>query len=64
MPISKEKKELPPSNINLPNEKCIHFMEHFKYLGSLISLELNEDTEIASRINKAKISNGNTPPFF
>jgi hypothetical protein len=62
---NKQRKErTTPSNINLPNEKCIHFTEHFKYLGSLISLELNEDAEITFRINKAKSLMGILHHFF
>jgi hypothetical protein len=52
--IEQRKEKIAPNNIFLSNEKCIHFTEQFKYLGSLISLELNEDAEIAFRINKAK----------
>jgi hypothetical protein len=62
--IKQRKEKTTPSNINLPNEKCIHFTEQFKYLGSLISLELNEDAEIASRINKAKSIMGFLRHFF
>ncbi len=52
--IKQRKEKINPSNINLPNMKCIHFTEQLKYLGSLISLELNEDAEISPCINKAK----------
>jgi hypothetical protein len=58
------KEKLTPSNINLTNEKCIHFTEQFEYLGSLISLELNEDAEIATHINKAKSLMGILCHFF
>jgi hypothetical protein len=61
---SKQRKEFTPSNINLPNKKCIHYTEHFKYLGSLISLELNEHAEIAPHINKAKSLLGIIHNFF
>jgi hypothetical protein len=58
------KEKTTPSNINPPNEKCIHFTEHFKYLGSLFSLEHTEDAEISSRINKAKFLMGILHHFF
>jgi hypothetical protein len=62
--IKQRKGKITPSNINLPDEKCIHFTEQYKYLGSLISLELNEDAEIASCINKAKSLMGILHHFF
>jgi hypothetical protein len=63
---NKQRKErTAPSNINLPNEKCIHFTEHFKYLGSLSSLNLNKDAEIASPVNnKSKSLMGILLHFF
>jgi hypothetical protein len=54
MPTNKEKKKHPQCNITLPGKKCNHFMEQFKYLGSLISLKLYEDAEIASGVKNDK----------
>jgi hypothetical protein len=36
----------------LPNDKKVHFMHSLKYLGSIITPLLNEDTEIDVRIKK------------
>jgi hypothetical protein len=61
---------LPPSKIPLinakktPNEKCIHFMDQFKYLGSFISPELNKDTETVTRSKKRKSIIGNLIPLI
>ncbi len=38
--------------------KTIHFTWQFKYLGSFISPELNEDDEIAHHIKKLNPSRG------
>ena len=50
--------------ILLPNEKKVHFTNKFKYLGSLITPLLNEDSEIEARINKAKSIMGASKYFF
>jgi hypothetical protein len=47
-----------PSTIALPNTQFVKFTHSFKYLGSTITTELNEDTEIKIRINKAKSTLG------
>jgi hypothetical protein len=39
------KKILPP-NILLPNDQHVQFTHNFKYLGSIISTELNKDAEV------------------
>jgi hypothetical protein len=54
---------LPPDLI-LPNNQQVQFTHCFKYLGSLISTELNENAEIKTRINKAKATMGRTKHFF
>jgi hypothetical protein len=41
-----------PNNINLPDGKYIRFTWQFKYLGSVISPELNKNAEITHRIKK------------
>ena len=43
-----------PKDIVLTNNKKVHFVNKFKYLGSIITPLLNEDTEIETRIKKAK----------
>jgi hypothetical protein len=48
------KKRKPHCIINLSNGKNIQFTRQVKYLGSFVSLELHEDTEIAYRIKKAE----------
>ena len=62
--IKQQKEKDIPCNIDLPNEKYIHFMNQFKYLGSLNSLELNKDTKIASNIKNAKSLMGILNHFF
>ena len=51
-------------HILLPNGKKVHFTNKFKYLGSLITPLLNEDSEIEARINKAKSIMGASKYFF
>jgi hypothetical protein len=58
--VKQQKEKDFPSNIDLPNEKCIHFTNQFKYLGSLISLELIKDAKIASYIKKPNHSLGSS----
>ena len=41
-----------PEDIYLPGNKKIHFVNKFKYLGTIITLLLNEDLEIETRIKK------------
>ena len=53
-----------PKDILLPNGKKVHFTNKFKYLGSLITPLLNEDSEIEARINKAKSIMGASKYFF
>ena len=43
-----------PEKLLLPNNKHIHFINKFKYLGSTITPLLNKDIEIETRISKAK----------
>jgi hypothetical protein len=47
-----------PSTIALPNNQFVKFTHSFKYLGSTITTELNEDTEIKICINEAKSTLG------
>ena len=48
----------------LPDEKKVHFVHSFKYLGSIITPLLNEDTEVEVRIKKAKSLMGAAKTFF
>jgi hypothetical protein len=57
-------KNILPENILLPGNKKIHFVNKFKYLGSLITPMLNEDLEIDTRIKKAKSLMGAAKYFF
>ena len=41
-----------PKDLLLPNNKKIHYVNKFKYLGSIITPLLNEDTEIVARIKE------------
>jgi hypothetical protein len=59
---TKEKKNL--EDITLSDGKMIHFVQHFKYLGSTITPLLNEDTKIEERIKKAKSIMGASRHFF
>ena len=43
-----------PEQLLLPNNKKVHFINKFKYLGSIITLLLNKDAETHARIKKAK----------
>eukprot|EP00590_Aulacoseira_subarctica_P011527 CAMPEP_0172420586 /NCGR_PEP_ID=MMETSP1064-20121228/6945_1 /TAXON_ID=202472 /ORGANISM="Aulacoseira subarctica , Strain CCAP 1002/5" /LENGTH=265 /DNA_ID=CAMNT_0013160611 /DNA_START=341 /DNA_END=1141 /DNA_ORIENTATION=+ len=49
---NKNKKILPDIQLN-SNTNLIHFVQEFKYLGSIISNDLKEDNEIKARIRKA-----------
>jgi hypothetical protein len=49
---NKNKNLLPDVKLN-NNNNFIHFVQNFKYLGSIISNDLKEDTEIKARIQKA-----------
>jgi hypothetical protein len=53
-----------PEDISLPGNKKIHFVNKFKYLGSLITPLLNEDLEVETRIKKAKSLMGAAKHFF
>jgi hypothetical protein len=53
-----------PEDLTLPNDKKVHFMHKFKYLGSTITPLLNEDAEIDARIKKAKSLMGVAKSFF
>jgi tRNA G37 N-methylase Trm5 len=46
---NKNKNLLPDITLN-NNTNFIHFVQNFKYLGSIISNNLKEDTEIKARI--------------
>jgi hypothetical protein len=54
----------PLHNIALPDNQHIQFTNNFKYLGSILSPELNEDAEIKARIRKAKSLIGTAKHFF
>jgi hypothetical protein len=54
----------PPEDLILPNDGRIHFTNKFKYLGSIITPLLNEDSEIEVRIKKAKSIMGLSKHFF
>lgn len=51
-------------DIILLNDNRIHFASKYKYLGSIITPLLNEDTEIDSRIKKAKSLMGFSKLYF
>mmetsp|Transcript_29047 Transcript_29047/g.41603 ORF Transcript_29047/g.41603 Transcript_29047/m.41603 type:complete len:89 (+) Transcript_29047:1176-1442(+) len=53
-----------PEDIYLPGNKKIHFVNKFKYLGTIITTLLNEDLEIETRIKKAKSLMGAARHFF
>jgi hypothetical protein len=53
-----------PEDIFLPDNKKIHFLNKFKYLGSIITPLLNEDLEVETRIKKAKSLMGAARHFF
>ena len=57
-------KNILPEDILLPRNKKIHFVNKFKYLGSLFTPMLNADLEIDSRIKKAKSLMGVAKHFF
>jgi hypothetical protein len=52
------------NNKTLPDNKHVQFTHSFKYLGSLITTELNEDAEIRTCIKKAKSTMGIAKHFF
>jgi hypothetical protein len=54
----------PEAVLALPDEKKIHFVRKFKYLGSIITPLLNENAEIEARIKKAKSIMGIARTFF
>ncbi len=58
------KEETMPEDLYYTNVTRINFTRHFKYLGSIITPELTEDTEIKAQINKAKLIMGRSRPFF
>ena len=51
-------------DLTLPDEKKVHFVHSFKFLGSIITPLLNEDTEVEVRIKKAKSLMGAAKTFF
>ena len=53
-----------PDDIILSDNKKVHFVNKFKYLGSLITPLLNEDIEIEVRVKKAKSIMGAAKHFF
>jgi hypothetical protein len=53
-----------PEDLLLPNGKKVHYVNKFKYLGSIITPLLNEDAEIEARIKKAKSIMGASKYFF
>ena len=53
-----------PEDILLTNNKKVHFVNKFKYLGSIITPLLNEDIEIEARIRKAKSIMGASKHFL
>jgi hypothetical protein len=57
-------KNILPEDIILANRKKVHFVNKFKYLGSIITPLLNEDIEIDTRIKKAKSIMGTAKTFF
>jgi len=53
-----------PEDLLLPNNKKVHYVTKFKYLGSIITPLLNQDIEIQTRITKAKSIMGASKHFF
>jgi hypothetical protein len=53
-----------PSDLILPNEKRVHFVHKFKYLGSIVTPLLNEDAKVEARIKKAKSLMGIARTFY
>jgi hypothetical protein len=53
-----------PEDILLPNNKKVHYVNKFKYLGSIITPLLDEDVEIEARIRKAKSIMGASKHFL
>ncbi len=53
-----------PEDLTFPDGSRIHFTKSFKYLGSVVTPCLNEDTEIEMRIRKAKSLMGYAKHFF
>ncbi len=53
-----------PGDLTFPDGSRIHFTKSFKYLGSVVTPCLNEDTEIEMRIRKAKSLMGYAKHFF
>ena len=53
-----------PGDLILPNEKRVHFVHKFKYLGSIITPLLNKDAKVEARINKAKSLMGIARTFY
>jgi len=53
-----------PSDLQLTNNKRIHFVKNFKYLGSIITPLLNKDAEVDARIKKSKSIMGASKHFF
>ena len=51
-----------PADLLLPSNKKVHYVKKFKYLGSIITPLLKEDTEIQTRIAKAKSIMGASNP--
>ena len=43
-----------PENLLLPDNRKVHYVNKFKYLGSIITPLLKKDVEIEARIRKAK----------
>jgi hypothetical protein len=54
----------PAEDLILPNDGRIQSTTKFKYLGSIITPLLNEDSEIEARIKKAKAIMGFSKHFF
>jgi hypothetical protein len=53
-----------PEDLSLPNNKKVHFVHSFKYLGSIITPLLKKDAEIDARIKKARSIIGIAKSFF
>ena len=53
-----------PEDLLLPDKRKVHYVNKFKYLGSIITPVLNEDVEIEARIKKAKAIMGASKHFF
>mmetsp|Transcript_1492 Transcript_1492/g.2309 ORF Transcript_1492/g.2309 Transcript_1492/m.2309 type:complete len:276 (+) Transcript_1492:2167-2994(+) len=58
------KNNILPDDIILSDNKKVHFVNKFKYLGSFITPLLNKDIEIEVRIKKAKSIMGAAKHFF